>query len=292
MRVMQGLWAMWAMLLVGSAAWALPREEAVPGGVVLVSLPGEQQGPVLYQGRYVLVWHDGQGAVAVVGIPLAATPGVHHLELPGGARVPFTIHAKDYPVQRLKLPPRMVNPPQAQLARIETESKKLAGARATYSVHEPESLAPTLPVCGRLSTPFGLRRLLNGEPRQSHMGWDLAAPAGTVVRAPLSGKVLLTEAMYFSGNTVVVDHGSGLITLYGHLASMAVQPGEEVKAGGVIGQVGSTGRATGPHLHFALALNGAWVNPGAFLEQDLRRCATAGGGAGHRPGSAHQIRHN
>jgi murein DD-endopeptidase MepM/ murein hydrolase activator NlpD len=123
------------------------------------------------------------------------------------------------------------------------------------------------------------------------MGWDLAAPAGTVVHAPLSGRVLLTEAMYFSGNTVVVDHGSGLITLYGHLASMAVQPGEEVKAGDVIGRVGSTGRATGPHLHFALALNGTWVNPGVFLEQSLRRCA-AGEGAGHKPDSAHQARHN
>ena len=280
-----------ALLLAGSVAWALPKEEAVPGGVVLVNLPREQQGAALYQGRYVLVWRDGQGAVAVVGIPLAAKPGVHHLELPGGARIPFAIHAKNYPVQRLKLPPRMVNPPQAQLARIEAESKKLQAARATYSVHEPESLSPVLPVCGRLSTPFGLRRLLNGEPRQSHMGWDLAAPAGTVVHAPLSGRVLLTDSMYFSGNIVVVDHGSGLITLYGHLASMAVQPGEEVKAGGVIGRVGSTGRATGPHLHFALALNGTWVNPGVFLEQALQRCA-AGGGAGRASGSAHQARHN
>jgi murein DD-endopeptidase MepM/ murein hydrolase activator NlpD len=291
MKAIQRFCLMLILLFMDGAVWALPKEEAVPGGMALVSLPGDLQGPVLYQDRFVLVWRRGLEAVAVVGIPLDAAPGVHELALPNGAHVPFTVHAKHYPVQRLKLPPRMVNPPQAQLARIEAESKKLQAARATYSVHEPESLDLALPVCGRLSTPFGLRRLLNGEPRQSHMGWDLAAPAGTVVHAPLSGRVLLTEAMYFSGNTVVVDHGSGLITLYGHLASMAVQPGEEVKAGDVIGRVGSTGRATGPHLHFALALNGTWVNPGVFLEQSLRRCA-AGEGAGHKPDSAHQARHN
>lgn len=264
------------LVLAGNMAAAMPREEAVPGGVVLVSLPDDLQGPVLYEGRHVLVWRDRARAVALVGVPLAAAPGVHQLELAGGARLPFLIHHKRYPQQHLQLPPRMVNPPQGQLARIAAESTRLAGARESYRLHAPESLTLKLPVCGRLSTPFGLRRVLNGEPRQSHMGWDVAAPAGTVVHAPLSGLVLLAEPMYFSGNTVVLDHGSGLITLYGHLDSMAVHPSEQVAAGSPIGRVGRTGRATGPHLHFALALNGTWVNPDAFLAGELRRCAVPG----------------
>lgn len=273
-------------------AVAMPREKAVPGGVVLVSLPGDPQGPVLYEGRYVLVWRDKARAVAVVGVPLTAAPGEHQLELAAGVRLPFLVHPKRYPLQRLQLPPRMVNPPSEQLARIAAESKRLAGARASYRLHAPESLTLTLPVCGRLSTPFGLRRMLNGEPRQSHMGWDVAAAAGTVVHAPLAGLVVLAEPMYFSGNTVVLDHGSGLITLYGHLASMAVHPGEQVAAGSSIGRVGSTGRATGPHLHFALALNGTWVDPDAFLAEERQRCAArmTANAAGRE--ANHQAKHN
>ncbi len=138
----------------------------------------------------------------------------------------------------------------------------------TYKKFKEKKLFPPL---GRLSisTPFGAKRIINGKRRSIHWGTDFRAPKGTPVFASLSGKVVLAKNLYFTGNTVIIDHGLGIHTLYAHLSKILVREGQFVKAGQVIGKVGSTGRSTGPHLHFGFYVEGVKADPMLVMEESL-----------------------
>ena len=173
---------------------------------------------------------------------------------------------EEYPEQRLTLPSKMVDLDKKTLARVETESKAMHEAFAGFVPHPLWKGRFMEPVQGKISGRFGSRRVINGQPRKPHSGEDIAAPEGTPVLSMNDGMVRLTADHFFSGKGVIVDHGLGLFSMYFHLSSVDVKHGQVVKKGQVIGKVGATGRATGPHLHWGVRLNGSRVDPYSLLE--------------------------
>lgn len=256
----------------------LPATNAVPGGIVTFTLPTDRNAPehaprVSFNDDRVMVLRVGPDWVAVVGLPLAQPPGRAAVSVASGSdaaslalrRIPFRVHAKKYAVQRLSVAPRQVDLSSADLARFEREKIRIQAALATFSETAPSTLRLAAPVPGPRSSSYGLRRFFNNQSRNPHNGMDIAAPNGTPIAAPADGRVVETGDFFFNGNTVFVDHGQGLITMYCHLSEIAVQVGQVVRTGDLLGKVGATGRATGPHLHLGIALNRALVDPAAFL---------------------------
>jgi biotin carboxyl carrier protein len=269
---MRALVALAATLAAAGAARGLelPRESAVPGGLKLLWLEvsGDVAPRVEADGHRALVVHDREGWVAIIGIPLSAPVGEMQVEVygPAGAHpVEFTVTDKRYVTQSLKVAPGKVDLSAKDLARANREHAVLDRALEHWSTVPPEILRWPQPVPGVRSSSFGMRRVFNGEARNPHTGMDIAAATGTPVLSPAAGTVLDTGNYFFTGNTVLIDHGEGLMSLYCHLSAIDVQPGQHVTAGTRLGAVGMTGRATGPHLHWALSLNRAWVDPELFL---------------------------
>lgn len=240
----------------------------VPGGVAVVALPEQAAAPrATFRGKPLLtIREDGQRWIAIVGLDLNVTTGTQHIELADGRQLAFNVGAREYAQQHITLKNRsQVNPDPAQLARIERELKEQTDAYAHFSPRQPSNLLFDRPVPGRQSSPFGVRRFFNGEERNPHSGLDFAASAGTPIKAPAAGQVILVGDYFFNGKTVFVDHGQGLISMFCHLSAIDVDLGQEVARGGVLGKVGSTGRATGPHLHWNVSLNGSRVDPAIFI---------------------------
>lgn len=261
------------LLLPPASAGRLPDSTPVPGGVVLVELPAGKAAPqARYRDKPVMVLANGAGFTAVVGLPLATKPGRHSLQVlfPDGTTtlLDFQVLGKTYTSQHITLKDkRMVNPEKRDMERIGREQRQIKKALATWNTQIPDSLRFSLPVNGPVSSPFGLRRFFNEQPRKPHSGLDLAAPEGTPIQAPASGHIVDSGAFFFNGNTVFIDHGQGLVTMYCHMSRIDVKPGQAVTRGEVIGAVGKTGRVTGPHLHWGVSLNDARVDPMLFLEQ-------------------------
>ncbi len=256
-----------AGLVLGAAEDPLPfKASPVPGGVALVALHGQARpSRVTFRGEPVLVRRSGSGWAAVVGIPLSAKAGQEQIEVDGQS-LPFTIRAKHYPEQRVQLKDaRKVTPNAEDEARIAKEQVLMGPAWKAW----PAGLSPALsfqqPTPGRLTASFGLRRIFNGVPRSPHSGLDIQAPQGQAVRAPAPGVVVLTGDFFYSGNAVFLAHGEGVVSLLCHLSKISVKEGQVIKTGDLLGEVGSTGRASGPHLHWSISLNDARIDPGLLL---------------------------
>lgn len=251
----------------------LPDSTPVPGGVATIALPAFEQAPkAAFNGKPVMVVRQDEGYVAIIGLPLATRSGRHTLVLnPGRAdeeKVAFSVESKKYKEQHITLTnKRMVNPEKRDMERIGREQKKIRKALSTWSDTPPDTVRLDLPVVAPVSSPFGLRRFFNEQPRRPHSGLDLAAPEGTPIVAPASGRVIDTGNYFFNGNTVFIDHGQGLVTMYCHMSRIDVEPGQNVESGQPIGAVGKTGRVTGAHLHWGVSLNDARVDPMLFLNR-------------------------
>lgn len=249
----------------------LPAISSVPGGVVALTIPGPATAlPVVsYEGQRTLVLRDGDHWLALVGLQLTTEPGSHAADIrfPGQppARQSFEVSTKQYQEQHLNVAPAQVNLSKKDLARVALEQKRIRAALVNYSVAAPASLLLAAPISGPRSSSFGLRRFFNGESRSPHSGMDIAAESGRPVKAAASGRVVDTGSYFFNGNTVIIDHGEGLMTMYCHLSAIDVKIGQQLKVGDVLGKVGATGRVTGPHLHFGVSLNHAFVDPALFL---------------------------
>lgn len=241
----------------------------VPGGVAVLELGNGPLPKAYYQGKPVLVIKDQQEGLAIVGIPLSVKPGTQQLELErAGQRqmLAFQVADRTYSAQHITLKnTQQVNPDPENLKRIDRELTEQNQAYRRFEPRQPSNLLFDKPVDGPLSSPFGLRRFFNGEERNPHSGLDFAVAAGTPVKAPAAGRVTLVGDYFFNGKTVFVDHGQGLISMFCHLSRIEVKVGDELARGAVLGRVGATGRATGPHLHWNVSLNDARVDPAIFI---------------------------
>ncbi|AXK53559.1 MULTISPECIES: M23 family metallopeptidase [Pseudomonas] len=238
----------------------------VPGGVAVVDLGSAAQAPkVSYQGKPVLVVKEQNNWLAIVGIPLTVKPGTQQISA-GNRSLNFVVGSKKYPEQHITLKnQRQVNPNPADLKRIDGELAEQLRAYRSFSPNTPSNLLLDKPVNGPLSSKFGVRRFFNGEERNPHAGLDFAVPAGTPIKTPAAGKVILTGNYFFNGNTVFVDHGQGFISMFCHMSKIDVKVGQSLARGAVVGKVGATGRATGPHMHWNISLNDARVDPAIFI---------------------------
>ncbi len=253
------------------SAWAMPISSNVPGGIalLLVGTAPEPAPQVWFQGKRVLVARETSGWRAVVGIPLETEAGRYQVRIQGrgGERMAdFEVRPKTYPAQRLTIKNRrMVTPDPEDEERIAQEQGIIGRAKSHWRDAGSVDIDLATPARGPFTSPFGLRRFFNGQARNPHSGLDIAVPRGAPVSSSAAGNVLLTGNFFFNGKTVFVDHGQGLITMYCHLDAIDVREGESVRRGQPLGLSGMTGRATGPHLHWSVMLNGAMVDPKLFV---------------------------
>ena len=207
-------------------------------------------------------WH------ALVGIDLDAKPGAYDVRIAAGgehATDHLTVTRRVFPTRRLAVNPDLVHPPPEMMVRVEAEAQHL---REIWDHPAPQRLwaSPFVrPVPDEANSAFGTRSIYNGEPRSPHTGADFLSPAGRPVKAPNAGRIVLAAPQYFSGNTVIIDHGLRVFSLLAHLSEIDVKTGDMVVAGDVVGKVGATGRVTGPHLHWAVRVNNSRVDPLSLL---------------------------
>jgi murein DD-endopeptidase MepM/ murein hydrolase activator NlpD len=237
----------------------LLRGGAVEGGLMIARTAPDNRVtlddaaiPVAPDGLFIVGFHRDSDLPVTIGI--TKTDGTSQLTV-------LTPQQRSYQIQRIDgLQKNMVTPPENIIARIKSDQAAVAAARQTPAAAGDFWRGIDWPVTGRISGVFGSQRILNGQPRQPHYGIDIAVPKGTLVRAPASGLVTLVKDLYFSGWTVIINHGLGLNSTFLHLDSTAISVGDTVQRGSIIGTVGSTGRSTGPHLDWRLDWQGRRID--------------------------------
>ena len=242
-----------------------------PGEVVVLTITAPDPAAAVTVRAFDRDWRtfaEGRRTRVLIGIDLAVTPGRYPVAIAAGAAqttYPLIVKARAFRTRRLTVDPDLVNPPAEALERIAREARELEQAWTASADVNLWDGPFVRPVAEPANSAFGTRSFYNGEPRTPHGGADFASPEGTPVSAPNAGRVVLAGSRYFTGGTVVIDHGLGLFSLFAHLSSVDVAAGDVVKPRTVVGRVGATGRVTGPHLHWAVRANGARVDPLSLL---------------------------
>jgi murein DD-endopeptidase MepM/ murein hydrolase activator NlpD len=215
---------------------------------------------------------DSRTWQAVLGIDLDTGVGSHPVSFDGvvdghdvETTITLAVRKRVFATRTLRVGDAFVNPSAPTLERITSEAAELAHVWEQSAQTRLWSGPFVRPVPGRATSSFGMRSIFNGQPRQPHGGTDFLSPTGTPIHAPNSGRVVIARELYFTGNTVVIDHGLGMFSLLAHLSVADVHAGDNVTAGQIVGQVGATGRVTGPHLHWAVRIGNARVDPLAVL---------------------------
>lgn len=247
----------------------LPQDSRVPGGIAVIPLSmTSNNSQVKFNDKPVWQIVGKEQSWAILAIPLKQKPGkVNYLV--GDQVHSFEVKNKAYKEQHLTVKRKHSNPPADQIKRIQKESRLSREAFERFSDINKNMPYQNLllPTTGPISSPFGLKRFFNEQARRPHSGIDIAAPRGTDIIAPMDGEIVLTGNFFFNGNSIFIDHGQGLVTMYCHMDKLESQQGQSVKAGDVIGKVGSTGRATGPHLHWTVSLNNTRIEPLLFIDK-------------------------
>ncbi|MGY8869697.1 MAG: peptidoglycan DD-metalloendopeptidase family protein [Pseudomonadales bacterium] len=266
------------LLSVSSYALTLPKDSNTPGGIVIVPLEGitaERLPNAWYRSNRVMVvtskatpYADKAKWLAIVGIRLSAKHTKEQLLVANGISYPFTIEGKEYKAQYLTIKNKKhVNPDPKQIERWKREKAEMTAAFKLWTTPEQTVSEFILPAKGPFSSPFGLKRFFNKQARNPHSGLDIAAPMGDPIWAPATSTVAAVGSYFFNGNTVILDHGNGLTTMYCHMSKIDVKVGDKLSTGDVIGKIGKTGRVTGPHLHWSVSLNNTRVDPLLFVAE-------------------------
>jgi murein DD-endopeptidase MepM/ murein hydrolase activator NlpD len=250
-----------------------------PGDIVKVVARGREdirKAEVQFLGRaYPMGWEQNFGAwLTFLGLDLGIKPGSYPIDLSlllnNGTtkhlRKEILVQEKKFPVTRLWVKQEYVTPPPEELERIRVEAELLA---EVYNIFTPSWLGEgpfIIPSEGEAKPNFGERRIFNNEPRSPHSGVDISSPFGSPVRACNSGRVVLANDLYYAGKTVIIDHGLGVFTLYCHFSKIIAKRGKMVKKGDIIGEIGATGRVTGPHLHWGVRVSGSRIDPFSLLD--------------------------
>lgn len=263
-------------LFLAVLAFAAHQGSAVR--VTVPNEPGVKSVQIVWQQKTVPAFRAGDAWTTILGVDLDAKPGAHEAEAVltmGDGRVErreitIDVAAKSYPTQPLQVAGKYVELSKAAIQQSSRENKEIGAiyARITSEIVPDEPF--TVPIPGETGTNFGSRRIFNGEPRAPHSGADLHAAKGTPVHATNRGRVVLAKSLFFTGNTVIVDHGLGIYSLYAHLSRIDVKRGEIVKNGQVVGLSGATGRVTAPHLHWAMRVQDARVDPFSLIGSGSR----------------------
>lgn len=254
------------LLPLHSAFAQLPQDSRRAGGIAVIPL-NVNTTQVFYEQKPVLITQEGRQRYAVFGIPLSAPLGSLSLTT-NTTPIQIEVTPYRYAEQRLNVKNQdYVNPNQDQLDRYAREGKEQNDIYNSFTPSSWHSFPNFIrPTAGKFSNSFGRKRFFNGEERAPHSGLDIPAPVGQKVVAPAEGVVVGTGNYFFNGNTVLIDHGQGLISMFCHLSKINVEKGQHIQQGEILGLVGKTGRVTGPHLHWGMSLNNARVDPQLFLK--------------------------